>query len=361
MKQYDTLISELQDVQKRNDLERGNLITQKIIELKKEISASKTNCGVGSATSVNNPQLLITPEVKKETISSGIIQMNKCEEANRWEEKIAYYVKISDLADPDLKNQTNLSREEIRNTLARLAEGLKIIREQCNNIRAVATGTAASAQAVSEPIRPVGVQSAEEIRIYYKTKIENITETGDASEQIQKFKELKDDKDRLIGELIRNKKEIQAGELGEIVEEIKINKNEIIADGVSVKMTGNRILLNIGSSPISVVSAGNKVIIKDKNLEVSADDVSISDNSLKIGGMEIKLAASEVAKKLNVAPEAVELTTENSQPVYKMKIAEQRKLFGLIRINAQNTQTADANNGNLLSESKPWYYFLTTK
>ncbi|PIZ44630.1 hypothetical protein COY31_02185, partial [Candidatus Wolfebacteria bacterium CG_4_10_14_0_2_um_filter_39_18] len=44
-----------------------------------------------------------------------------------------------------------------------------------------------------------------------------------------------------------------------------------------------------------------------------------------------------------------------------MKIAEPRKLFGFIKMDVQNTQTVDASNGNLLNESKPWYYFLTTK
>ena len=361
MKQYDTLISELQDVQKGNDSEKGNLVTQKIIELKKEISASKTNCGVGSATSAVRPQspAINAPEgTKGQIISSGSVQMSKCEEAMRWREKIAYYTKIAGLPDADLENQTNLSKDDIKNTLAKLAEGLRAIENACNS--ATAGGTATQ-QVIGEPVRPIGVQSAEEIRTYYKAKIESITEGENATEQIQKLKELKESKDELIGELIKNKKEIQASDLGGVVKEIKVNKNEIIADGVSVRMTGNRILLNVGSSSISVVSAGDKVIIKDKNFEVSADGVSISDNSLKIGGVEVKLAASDVAEKLNVAPNAVELTTENSQPVYKMKIAESRKLFGFIKMDVQNTQTADANNGNLLGESKPWYYFLTTK
>ncbi len=362
MKQYDTLISELQNVQKTNDTERGNLITQKIIELKKEISASKTNCGGGSATSVSKPQPSTAPEVKQGGTSSGTVEMTKCEEVKRWEEKIAYYTKISGLADSDLKNQTNLSKDEIRNILASLGEGLQKVRERCNNVQATATtGATASAQAVSEPIKPVGVQSVQEIQSYYKAKIENITGTEDALEQVQQLKALKNDKDQLVGELIKNNKEIQASDLNAVAKEIKINKNEVVVDGMSVKMTGNRILLNIGSSSISIVSAGDKVIIKDKNLEVSTDGVSISDNSLKIGGVEVKLAASDVAEKLNVAPNAVELTTENSQPVYKMKIAEARKLFGFIKMDVQNTQTADANNGNLLNESKPWYYFLTTK
>ncbi len=359
MRQYDSFISELQNVQKTNDTEKENLITQKIIELKKQISASKINCGVGSGSSAPILQPSAAPDTRVEIASLDTMRMSKCEEAIHWREKITYYTNMADLSDADLKNQTNLSRDNIKNTLVKLVEGLRIIENACS---ATATSATMPVQAIiNEPIRPVGVQSAEEIMTYYKAQIENITGTENDLNQIQKLKELKKSKDELIGELIKNKKEIQASELGQIVKEIKVNKNEIIADDVSVRMTENRIFLNIGSSSISVVSAGNKIIIKDKDLEISTDGVSISDNSLKIDGVEVKIAASEVMGKFNIAPETIELTIENSQPVYKMKIVEQRKLFGLIKINAQNTQTADASNGDLLNESKPWYYFLTTK
>ncbi len=360
MKQYDSLISDLQDAQNANDSAKADLITQKIIELKQTISASKTNCGVGSATSVIKPQSSTAPQVKQGMISSGAIQMGKCEEVSRWEDKIAYYTKLSNLTDTDLQNQTNLSRDEIKNILASLADGLQNVKQQCS-VQSSATSTSEAAQTAGEPIKPVGVQSVQEIQDYYKAKIENITATQNVADQVRQLKDLKNSKDQLVGDLIKNRKEVRASDINAVAGKIDVNGNEMKIDNTAVGARGAKIIVNIGNSSVSVEAAGNNVLIKDKNFDVTADEVSISSSSLEIGGVKIDLAASQVAEKLNIKPSSAELTTENSQPVYKLKIAEPRKLFGFIKMDVQNTQTADANNGNLLSESRPWYYFLTTK
>ena len=73
------------------------------------------------------------------------------------------------------------------------------------------------------------------------------------------------------------------------------------------------------------------------------------------------MSASEVTEKLGLAPTAIELKEENTKAVYNMKIDERRKLFGFIPFNSQKTVSADAENGNMLSEHLPWYNFLTTK
>ena len=99
----------------------------------------------------------------------------------------------------------------------------------------------------------------------------------------------------------------------------------------------------------------------DKGLEVDASEVMIKENILSVGGVDVKMSASEVAEKLNIDPKAVELKEENAKAVYDMKIDERRKLFGLISFDRQRTVTADAENGNTLSEGLPWYNFLTTK
>lgn len=358
MNQYDKFISLLQDAQKANDLATVDSITQKIIDLKTQINASKTGCGGGSTTSATESKQSVAPEVKSGIISSGTVQMTKCEEVIRWEEKIAYYTKLSGLSDSDLQNQTNISRDGIKNILVELAAGLQNIKTQCSN-QTTSTGTATTF--ISGPTKPIGVQSSQEIQSYYKAKIESITGTQNVTDQVKQLEALKRDKDQLVGDLIKNNKEIKASDINAVAKEINITKNEVKIDNVSVDAVGAKIFVNIGSNSVSVEPTRTNVIIKDKNLEITANKVSISSSSLMIGGIEVKFAASDVAKKLNVAPNAVELTTENFQPVYKLKIAEARKLFGFIKMDVQNTQTADANNGNLLNKSKPWYYFLTTK
>jgi len=128
-----------------------------------------------------------------------------------------------------------------------------------------------------------------------------------------------------------------------------------------VKTTDKKILVNIGDKPISVAPTARQVIIKDENLEIKAEEVSIKDNVLWVGKSEVKLAASKVAENLGVSPQAVELKEENAKAVYKFKVKEPRKLFGFISINITKTLTADAASSELTAERRPWYSFLTTR
>lgn len=298
-------------------------------------------------------------------ISSGgstLVTVNRCDEVKQWENKITYYQKLKELSDTDLKNKTNLSKNEIEITLNNLEEGIRKVKEQCNLQTATGSTSSASSQTIiADPTKPVAVQSAQEIDAYYKAKIENISAIQNTPQQVEKLQALKQEKNQLVGDLIKNRNEIEATEINQVATDVNVNKNEIRVDNVTVEAIGKKILLNVGDRPISVESGGNQVLIKDKNLEVTTDNVSISNNSLKIGGIEVKITASQAAEKLNIKPNVVQLTTENFQPVYKMETSESRKLFGFIKINIGKTQTVNADNGNLIGEKHSWYYFLTTK
>ena len=120
-------------------------------------------------------------------------------------------------------------------------------------------------------------------------------------------------------------------------------------------------LVNVGDRPVSIEPTVSQVLIRDKGLEVSTNEVVIKENVLSVGGVEVKMSASEVTEKLGLAPKTIELKEENAKAVYSMKIGEQRKLFGFIPFNISKTITADAENGNILVERLPWYRFFTTK
>lgn len=258
------------------------------------------------------------------------------------------------------KTQITGDKEREKTTTEKILELKQRVsanRARCN----ASTLPSATVSSTAESIRPTIVQSAREINNYYKARIENITVSNDSSAQIEKLKELKQDKDKMVGELIKNRSEIESSELNTLSKEIRVSNNEITIDNVAVETTGKKILLNVGNSPVSVESNKNNVIIRDKNLEIKTGGVSIKNNTLVVGNNEVKISASQVAEKLNINPSSVELTEQNSKPVYKMETTEPRKLFGFISSNIPKTQITDAENGDLLSESRPWYYFLTTK
>ena len=357
MQKYSLLIIELQ--KSESDKTRAEEITKQIIELKQQIAAQQKEC---VNTAVPQPVPTALPRVV-ENIPVAV-SIDRCNEVAQWEAKITYYEKLSGLSDDDLK-KNGFSREEIEKILQELSFGIEKVRVQCVNQEKTPivprTTAITGSESIGETVKPVVVESGQEISAYYKTRIEKAVSAKGEGKQIEELKTLRDEIDGLISNLIKSRKELEVSELNTLVKEVKISRGEIKADDISVKTTEKKMLVSIGDRPVSVEPTENRVLIRDKGLEVNASEVMIKENVLSVGGADVKMSASEVTEKLGLSPTAIELREEDAKAVYNMKIEERRKLFGFIPFNSQKTITADADNGNTLSERLPWYNFLTTK
>jgi len=293
----------------------------------------------------------------------NIASVNRCDEIAQWENKIVYYEKLSGSNDADLKKD-GFSREEIERILKDLLLGLEKVKTQCSSqsgtITALPTAITGSIS-VTETIKPVVVESGQEISAYYKIRLEETTSAKGEEKQIEELKTLRDEIDGLIANLIKSRKELEVSELNNLVTEVKVSRGEIKADNIAVKTTEKKMLVNVGDRPVSIEPTASQVLIRDKSLEIKTNEVTIKENVLSVSGVEVKMSASEVVEKLGVAPKTIELKEENAKAVYNMKIKEPRKLFGFIPFNVQKTVAADSANGNVLTERLPWYNFLTTK
>lgn len=213
-----------------------------------------------------------------------------------------------------------------------------------------------------EPIKPTAVGSGQEISSYYRQKFQKITdEDWDVSAQVEALKLLKSDIDGLIGKLLQNKKEISASEIGGLVPEVKILPGEIKARDISIKTTDNKITVRVGAKSLSIEPKETEVLINDGDISANAKDISIKDNIVSVGNSEVRLAPSEIIKKLQITPVSMELKEENSKAIYKIKTDEQRKLFGFIPVKIEKFTNTDAANGNIISENGPWWNFLSTQ
>ena len=356
MKEYNGLILALQKTEQAGDKEATEAITQKIIALKQRITESQKECEK-QPSSVSAPSA-----VSGAAPALTAVNVNRCAEITQWENKIVYYKKLSALSDENLKKETGFSRPEIERILAELSAGIEKVKAQCENQKTMgAKPTESLRQNVVEPVKPVAVGSGQEIDTYYKARIKKITASEDTEEQIIKLKTLRNEINELVTNLIKSRKEMEASEFKDLAEEVRVSKGEIKADNVFVETTGKKILVDVGGKSISVEPTAMQVLIKDKNLEVTATEVSIKGEMLKIGNIEVKLAASAVAEKLNIAPKSVELKEQDEKAIYEMKVPERRRLFGFIPLTISNTITANAENGDVMGERRPWYSFLTTK
>lgn len=363
-KDYKQLILELNKAEKDGDKKSAELIIKKITALKAEITEAREKCLANST--IKPPTIQPRPsQTSAETTSiAAPTTVDRCQEISQWENKIAYYQKLDALGDSELKEQSGFSREEIKKILMELPRGLVKVKEQCENQKtAEAKPTEIITRIVAEPVKPVSVESGDEIKEYYKAKIESIAaEEESADVQVAKLKILKSEVDELVGKFLKGRKELEASELSGAVTEVKINRGEIRVDDVAIKTADKKILLNIGEKAVSVAPTDKGVIIKDENLAVTASqEVSIKEQVLRVGKSEVRLVASEVANRLGIKPFAAELKEEKEKAIYKFKAKEPRKLLGFIPINITKTLIADARSGNLLEEDLPWYAFLTVK
>ena len=122
-------------------------------------------------------------------------------------------------------------------------------------------------------------------------------------------------------------------------------------------------MIDIGTKQISVTPTEGKVLIMDKELEVQTDGVSVENNTLRVGSFEVKLTPGDAIEKLKITPNSMELKSENSKAVYKIKIDEARKLFGLFSVKMEKLLTADASGTetSILNEDLPWWALFTSK
>lgn len=354
MREYNQLIVELQKAEPNKTLVEE--VTNKIIALKREIEKQQKEC-VSPPRSV---PLIPPTAIENKPVVAPI---DRCNEVTQWENKIAYYKKLSGSSEADLK-KGGFSREEIDKILRELSLGLEKVKAQCSNQKGtiiVPPTVTTGSPSVTESIKPVVVESGQEISDYYKIKLEKAASAKGEEKQIEELKILRNEIDGLISKFIKSRKELEISEINTLVQEVKVSRGEIKADNISVKTTDKKMLINIGNRPVSIEPTASQVLIRDKDLEVKIDEAVIKGNKLSVGGAEVKMSASEVAEKLGLAPKAVELKEENTKAVYNMKIGERRKLFGLIPFNIQKTVAADAGDGSILRERLPWYNFLTTK
>ncbi len=208
--------------------------------------------------------------------------------------------------------------------------------------------------------KPIATDSGEEIKNYYKTRIEKITTTANVEDQMRNLKKLREEIDDLIEKLIKSKDAITTNEIGALVTKISVNPGRIMTDNIEIKTTGKKILTNINSKPISIEPTEKEVIIRDSGLEIKASTATLQNNILKVGNSEVKKAASDIVDKLELTPISIELMEEDARAVYKIKEEENRKLIWLVPIKVEKDLTADAGSGEVLEENLPWYEFLTT-
>jgi hypothetical protein len=322
---------------------------------------------------VVEPPTVVPREVTvSETTSSRI---DPCAEAEALEEKRQYYEALYALSDEELKAKGySQGREELKTTIENLERSIEKYRAECETGAPSSSGGGGGGGGTISPTetvpvevvtpRPIAVESGGEITDYYRLRIAEIAiEEAEIEKQIASLKELRNEIDKLIEELIKSKSEISAEEVSGLVETIEVRPGEVKMDKVVVKTVDKSIVARLDNKELAIKPTEAQVIIRDENLEIKAPELSIENEVLRVGTSEVKVSPAAVIEEINLQPVEMELKEENATAVYKIKTDESRKLLGFIPIKVKKTLTVDAASTEveIIEEESPWWAFLTTK
>lgn len=301
---------------------------------------------VGTTATAPRPvDVSVTESIPSANNAGGV---SACAQLVQWQKKVAYYEKLAELSEEELKNTNGFNKQEIQKILVELKTGAEKVSAAC-----------AKPTAQNVEIKPVVVESGEEIANYYNARLGKI-QLDSSQGYDEKIQTLKDEAAELMTNFIKSRNEIEASELKSVVEEVKVSYGAITAGAAAVPTVAKKILVNTDSGAVAIQPTANAVIISDKNINVTAPEITIKEDKILVNDIEVKLTASAAAEKLNIVPQAVELKLQNDKAVYNMAVEEKRKLFGLIPLSINKTMVVDSADGSLVSEKKPWYSFLTS-
>jgi len=366
LEELDRLVKMLEEAEYKNDKELIEALQEKIRVIKEEISKANTE-------ESNKPRVVAEKPIRvvpREVTAVSSTSIDKCDELKAWEGKRARYEALYALSDEELKAKGYRGgKEEVRKIIAELDEGIKRLRIECEAGVTNRTGSGAPAPtpeqtAVAVTLRPTAVESGVEITDYYKRRIAEIaTKEVEIEKQIADLKELRNEIDRLIEELIKSKDKISTEEVSGLVTRIEVRPGELKMDKAVVKTTDKSVVARVNNKDLEIKSTEKHVIFRDENFEVKTSELSIENEVLRTGNSEVKVMPSTIIEKMQIEPKEIELKEENAKAVYKIKAAENRKLFGFIPVEIEKTFTVDAVDTEVktIDEKGPWWTFLTTK
>ncbi len=321
---------------------------------------------------------------KCEEVRSRVVQGNvsrisgrpnypgKCTQLKDLIEEKKYYEHLYNLSDKFKKTGYTKPKEHFKKILEKLEERIR----ECEEITARSGGRKGQGVNVSQeryPVvkpsnvsitKPIVAESGREITDYYTSKITTIMKKEtNVEQQVKELKELRNEVDKLIEELIKSKDEINTEEVDELVTKLKIKPGKIMADNAIVNSTNKTIITKVNKKNLTIKPTKLHVTIQEGKYEIKAPEIKVQNKTLVVGNSTVKLRVSDIVEKTKVEPKDIELKEENAKAVYKIKADENRKLFGFIPVKIEKDMTVDAGDREVkvLKEKRPWWSFLTSK
>jgi hypothetical protein len=258
-----------------------------------------------------------------------------------------------------------LLEEKIKLEAAGMIEEAQQLKEKIEEKKKEASSTKCAATNVMPKVVPklTNVETGGEIGGYYKKKISEVIANNETTDKkITTLKQIRNEIDKLIEELIRKKNKITTEEFKDVAEQIQVTPNTIQVDSVSFSTTEKSVVANINNQNVTIAPSATSVSVESGGQTVQAPQITLKNEKMTMNDHQINVLPSEVRDRVAANIKSMELKEENNVAVYKVNTEEDRKIFWLIPVKVNKEITMDAtNNGNVLNEEAPWWAVLTSK
>jgi|GEM_PF-3811936 len=229
------------------------------------------------------------------------------------------------------------------------------------------TAAIASARATAtsdEVVAPVGTSYAGDVSDYYKQKMQEILQKdNNIDAQITSLKRLSGEINSLVASLLEQKSRIALNEEGmkELVKSVRITPTKVSTGDVEVEAKGKIIEARTSArKAVEVEAKEGKVVLRDNGVEAEAKEISVTSDTISVGGADVKITPSDAAKKVNAVSKKISIAADkDNKAQYNVQAQTKARIMGVLPVTLNRTVEIDSQTGNIISDIKPWWSIVT--
>ncbi len=209
--------------------------------------------------------------------------------------------------------------------------------------------------AAQEIEKPSTSARAYDVAKYYRKKVTAIVEgETDATAQVAELKELQKEIDGMIATLL-SKESIDAGEMGQVVGEIEVKPGKVTADSVQVNGPREITATLEGAKQVDIQTTSEAVYVKDSGASADAASLTVTRDSVEVGGGSLRITPSEAAGKTDAVVTGMRIEGQGERPVYKIDARKEVRILWVFPATMEQKVTVDGQSGEVISEENPWW------
>ena len=246
------------------------------------------------------------------------------------------------------------------------SEGISALRAKISEAEA----SSSDSPAVFKPVAP---ENIDEVRQYYDGKIEEAViesmfadsavpdETGNVQTPITEG--FDEDIAELVAEAVDAQDEVLFEEMADMVDEMIINKEEIIVGSNKINSRQKKIRTLLGNKYFVIDKENERVTLKIE--EGDAAEITV-ESELKLEGDSMYVGNNEIHKIPKVLKQEriqdIVLETDKGKAVYRITDKKEYKVLGLFKKHTVDELEIDAETGEQISETnRPWWGGISSK